>query len=979
MAFYLGSFTSGLFEGANQMLGMQEGLHRLKDWDTHDKASEAAAREAADAMANAGKPQEYKPIDVRVDQRPAVAPGGGEPGAAGGGRKDDIPPPKTKAAPAPATMPSTLPQIDVSGIPAIPGDPNAKPNVAPGQSWWTRPVSELVPDWMKPQPGQNEPGNFPPSPAAQPGQAAIAPPQSPYPPTSAPTGQPTQVPPIDPNKPQIEQLRAMTMPQLQTLLSNPGNMNRTLIRQALDEKRQAAIPAEPPDTNFPPTPVTQLSPQQAPAPPATAAAPPPAPPASPGSGTMGASNQPPGAGGGVPAQTAGLVVPPGVTPPPGVAVPPQQQVAAAAAPPPVPPSEAAPTGNMLTRALSAINPISTAQAAEVPPKPQAALPPASSRTDMTVTPQGPEDRETRAQPPPPAPGGLGAAKLGQPDSVAVPAAIPPKGEVPAKVAESDPTAKPSPAQPAGPAVSTPSITVAPDQQGPTQRSETPPKVTQPPLDLSAWETVKQQRSPEVVAEIERIASKWGVSPERIAAHWKMESGLRGSSENGKAGEIGVMQIMPGTRDLVDPHHKLDPTNFWDNIELSAKIIARCDAEFGRDTVASAAAYNAGPGGANRMPSGNGPASTYTYVQRMFHGQINNDMYATGSRSGTGGGGSGEGGGVRLMEAGVQGGPDGFISMVAQTGAPNATLTDKWHSANYAIIKDAYRLGGAEGAQHAMDFITQMSHMGSNNALMSAYRAMSAGDTTTAAQQLARAHTFFPDGAIGQFGVDGKGNLWAQRVSEQYPTVKLGQPFQVTREGIEQMLVQTHDPNKYVAMLSQMRANNQKVALEAARQKWYEGADQRAETRADAAIAGRAIGGSGTTPGQLADDRARETAINTSVDKAFHVDPSKVADEKDLPKLRVEGAVGSLAMRDLMTNSKMPAATAEHYGRGINSGDYEMRKTEDGRVGLYRKGAPAGGSPDALISPETAAAITRTAPNVRIVAPSAPAKPQAKPG
>jgi hypothetical protein len=166
-----------------------------------------------------------------------------------------------------------------------------------------------------------------------------------------------------------------------------------------------------------------------------------------------------------------------------------------------------------------------------------------------------------------------------------------------------------------------------------------------------------------------------------------------------------------------------------------------------------------------------------------------------------------------LQAAMKAGPDATMRYVAQTAPDSTPLGQKWAAAETSLVYASLMKGDVAGAQQAQELILGMSRQGASNALMNADRALAAGDGTTAAQQLAVAHAFFPDGSFGKFGVDSKGQVWAQQFSEKDPTLALGQPFQVTRQNLQPQLVMTSDPNKYLSAIQTLNQQNAQTEFE----------------------------------------------------------------------------------------------------------------------------------------------------------------------
>lgn len=109
-------------------------------------------------------------------------------------------------------------------------------------------------------------------------------------------------------------------------------------------------------------------------------------------------------------------------------------------------------------------------------------------------------------------------------------------------------------------------------------------------------------------QISQTANQWGIPPEIALAVAARESGFN-QSARGKAGEVGVFQLMPGTAEGLG----VDAYSLSDNITGGVAYLKQMFDRFGNWTDALAA-YNAGPGSVDR---GAIPASTTNYVQAIL--------------------------------------------------------------------------------------------------------------------------------------------------------------------------------------------------------------------------------------------------------------------------------------------------------------------------------------------------------------------------
>ena len=312
----------------------------------------------------------------------------------------------------------------------------------------------------------------------------------------------------------------------------------------------------------------------------------------------------------------------------------------------------------------------------------------------------------------------------------------------------------------------------------------------------------EKNDPQRFQEVQQNAKDAGINPARLAAHWYNESGFQYNPPTKPGDGHGPLQVLPSTAKDYNDHGNLNVDDPHDNIKIAANLIRDLDNKYGRNSVSSVAAYQGGQGSADDIAANPAAAmrnhpQTMAYAQKMFPGyDINGSHMTAGNNVDP----------RAAVQAGTAGGPDGFLKYIVQN-SPGMPVTDAWQGAEGALVKAFLMKGDIAGAQHARDFVLQMSHQGSNMHLMAAQQAMTNGDTVSAAQHLAAAHSFFPDGTMGQFGIDKSGNLWGARMDEHDPTKMMGQPFRITPDGISSMLNQTTDPNQYLKMMMEERTNS----------------------------------------------------------------------------------------------------------------------------------------------------------------------------
>ncbi len=396
--------------------------------------------------------------------------------------------------------------------------------------------------------------------------------------------------------------------------------------------------------------------------------------------------------------------------------------------------------------------------------------------------------------------------------------------------------------------------VAPGQTSPTVQSEPTPAVVKPTIDPRPLEALKQQ-APGAYNLVMKVAGEEDVDPTRLALHWYLESGLHDSAPDSQTGAKGIMQVEPATQKYLDPRGQIDGSTMEGSLRLGARYINLNDREFGRNSVSSIAAYTAGPANVHAIATDYGNAEgkfpkTMAYVRKALNitDDPDGNQFSPGDPTRSkldvnprvpglsdsvddksdplqgkftpGGGNNGPG----LMQAAQQG-PDQFVKYMVSTSPQGMNMTDSWRRAETSMIVAAIARHDYAGVGQARDLVTQMSQQGATQSLQAASQAFGAGNMAGAAQMLAKAHAFFPDGSVGRFGTDASGNLWAQQLDENDPSRALAPPFQVTQQGIQQMMITTSDPNKYLEMVNAQQQHVSSMALNAARAKYYGGLDQ----------------------------------------------------------------------------------------------------------------------------------------------------------
>lgn len=119
--------------------------------------------------------------------------------------------------------------------------------------------------------------------------------------------------------------------------------------------------------------------------------------------------------------------------------------------------------------------------------------------------------------------------------------------------------------------------------------------------------------PEVEALIHKYGNMYGVDPSLVRAVMRHESGFNPQAVSPK-GAQGLMQLMPGTADLMGVSNPFDPEQ---NIAGGVGYLRHCLDRFNNDVTLALAAYNAGPDRVAR--TGGVPAipETQSYVKNVM--------------------------------------------------------------------------------------------------------------------------------------------------------------------------------------------------------------------------------------------------------------------------------------------------------------------------------------------------------------------------
>jgi hypothetical protein len=153
----------------------------------------------------------------------------------------------------------------------------------------------------------------------------------------------------------------------------------------------------------------------------------------------------------------------------------------------------------------------------------------------------------------------------------------------------------------------------------------------------------------------------------------------------------------------------------------------------------------------------------------------------------------------------------MLNYIANAGPAGIGMSDRWRIAQASMERAAIMNGHMDMLPHIQDFIAQQSHMGTLSNLNAADNALSQGNGALAAQFLAKAHAFFPDGTYARFGVDKSGQVWGVQFNEG-SGAQLGQPVKITSDALRQQMIMLQNPTNYLQALQKYQYENAQIDL-----------------------------------------------------------------------------------------------------------------------------------------------------------------------
>jgi len=574
------------------------------------------------------------------------------------------------------------------------------------------------------------------------------------------------------------------------------------------------------------------------------------------------------------------------------------------------PLAAAEPPSLGARLLRSLNPVGSAQAAEAPP----------------MRPVGTGDPNAPVQTPPPE------------DAR-------PQGITPAQ-----PPAAGTPV----PAHSPPAPLAVAGTGGKVEQSEATPPMLAPAINPGPYLRAQKQR-PDDAAMLQKVIdaeqANGVVTPEQLASHFEWETHWESNHTHGvgSRGDVsnatGIGQVVPGTRDEIDPNHELNPLDKFDGMRLTARYLKHLSVgkyNLGSNTIQTNLAYMSGPG-AIALAHSNWPAfaakypDAVSYINSAYPGmKVDGTILPGGSPE------HGQYDAVAGYRRAQAEGPDGLLSHLAETGPAGLGMSDRWRAYQSALETVLIQSGHPEAVPMAAEWTAQMSQQGTVSHLIAADQAILAGNGQLAINHLAKAHAFFPDHTYAQFGVDNKGNIWGYQLTDAGGTPVSNKPFQVTHEAIARQLIGLQNPVTYQKVLQAFQKENAAIDLNKAHADYYKQLPGIKEEQTRAGIEKAQLAAQAKADhDELVRKHQEETAaLHAERNATLDTEVSKTYPTDQRPEKMPEGEYERAAdiyrqIRKVPSQGggDMSQASAKMYADGLAAGNYDMHlmPTKDGKA------------------------------------------------
>jgi hypothetical protein len=190
--------------------------------------------------------------------------------------------------------------------------------------------------------------------------------------------------------------------------------------------------------------------------------------------------------------------------------------------------------------------------------------------------------------------------------------------------------------------------------------------------------------------------------------------------------------------------------------------------------------------------------------------------------------TGQGNGQYSMSAMVTaahtGGPDALMKYIFTSGPVTGT-TDKWRSAQAQVISHMISTGNYASIGAVTDWFSQQAHQGALSHMAAGYEALQSGDMQTASQQLAMAHAFFPDGTFAKFGVSGDGKTLMGQQFDEGTMQPIGQPMRITPDTLAAHMMHLNHPGNFIDALQKFQLTNSELSLNKAKETYFSGRNE----------------------------------------------------------------------------------------------------------------------------------------------------------